>query len=316
MRLVTLLQSGRSYNADELADELSVSRRTVFRDLNMLEMAHIPYYYDHSTGGYKINRHFFLPPVNLSLTEALAVLMVTRDSPRSRGVPLLSDSARAALKLEGVLPPNLRRYIGSVIERSRVILGPVSSHEGTGETFEDLVRAIVEHNVCEIVYLSFANRKQIKILIHPLRVVFVERAWYVLAYTPRHGEIRTYKLIRIRKFHRRKEIFTPPPDEQVDGHFGRAWCMIPEGTMYDVHLRFEPRVAGNVAEVQWHDSQQVQWNDDGSMEFRVTVDGLGEITWWVLGYGDQVAVVSPPELRAKIARAARAVLEKYPDPEP
>ena len=46
LRLITLLQSGRGYSADELAEELEVSRRTVFRDLNVLEMAHIPYYHE------------------------------------------------------------------------------------------------------------------------------------------------------------------------------------------------------------------------------------------------------------------------------
>jgi len=46
-------------------------------------------------------------------------------------------------------------------------------------------------------------------------------------------------------------------------------------------------VAGNVAEVLWHQTQRVEWNDDGSIEFHATVDGLGEITWWLLGYGSQ-----------------------------
>ncbi|NLW86197.1 MAG: HTH domain-containing protein, partial [Planctomycetes bacterium] len=44
LRIITILQGSRGYTADELASELDVSRRTVFRDLNMLEMARIPYY--------------------------------------------------------------------------------------------------------------------------------------------------------------------------------------------------------------------------------------------------------------------------------
>ena len=87
--------------------------------------------------------------------------------------------------------------------------------------------------------------------------------------------------------------------------------MIPEGKLYDVHLHFDPKVAGNVAEVRWHRSQRVQWNDDGSMEFHVRVDGLGEITWWVLGYGDQVEVVAPAALRRKVAAVASAVAQRH-----
>ena len=52
------------------------------------------------------------------------------------------------------------------------------------------------------------------------------------------------------------------------------------------------RLAGTVAEVQWHPSQKVTWLYDGQIDFHVRVDGLGEIAWWILGYGDQVEVVS------------------------
>ena len=87
--------------------------------------------------------------------------------------------------------------------------------------------------------------------------------------------------------------------------------MIPEGKLYNVHLHFSRQVAGNVAEVQWHRSQRVEWNDDGSAEFFATVDGLGEIGWWVLGYGDQVEVISPAPLRKRIADVAQGVLNQY-----
>jgi len=43
LRLITMLQGERSYSTRELATELGGSRRTIFRDLNMLELAHIPY---------------------------------------------------------------------------------------------------------------------------------------------------------------------------------------------------------------------------------------------------------------------------------
>ena len=50
LRLITLLQGARRYTAADLAGELEVSKRTIFRDLNMLELARIPYYFDPKTG--------------------------------------------------------------------------------------------------------------------------------------------------------------------------------------------------------------------------------------------------------------------------
>jgi len=314
LRLITLLQSGRGYSADDLAAELEVSRRTVFRDLNMLEMAHIPYYYDPERGGYRISRHFFLPPINLTLGESLAVLMLTARLRGTGKLPLMSEAARAAMKVESALPDRIRRHVGSVLDRLGVLLGPTSRHEGLDDLFDQLTDAVATRKVCRLVYISFLDRKQIRATVHPLRLIFLNRAWYLIAHSVKHKERRTFKLGRIRKLAATDQTFEPPdgPDEPTEP-FGAAWSMIPEGTLYDIHLHFEPMVAGNVAEVRWHASQQVEWNDDGSVEFRARVDGLREITWWVLGYGDQVEVITPPELRRRIGEVAGAVAARHRD---
>ena len=311
LRLITMLQSRRAYTAQELAEELEVSRRTIFRDLNMLEMAHIPYYYDADSGGYRISRHFFLPPINLTLTEALAMLILAGRVRSSHRLPLLTEGARAAVKLESTLPPGIQQHVGSVIDKLSIQLGPVCNHTGLERLFDDLADAIAARRVCRMVYISFHEQKQIRLTVRPLRLLFLSRAWYLIAYSTRHRENRTFKLGRIRKLTVSSETFEKPRDVDIAEYFGKAWSMIPEGRLYDVHLHFERKVAGNVAEVQWHPTQRVEWNDDGSLEFRVTVDGLGEITWWILGYGKEVKVISPPRLRKRLADIARQVLAKY-----
>lgn len=316
LRVVTLLQSSRGRSADDLARELEVSRRTVFRDLNMLELAHIPYYFDPDTGGYRISRHFFLPPVSLTLPESLAILMMTSRLRSSANLPLMGQAARAAMKVESALPEGIREHVGSVLDRLQVDLGPVSRHEGLDDMFDQISAAIVQRHVCKLVYISFHEQQQIRLTVHPSRMVFVGRAWYVRAWSVRHKETRTFKLGRIRKLTVTEEVFSEPrqaDDGDSDGKsvFGQAWSMIPEGKIYDIRLHFDKKVAGNVAEVQWHPSQQVQWNDDGSIEFGVSVDGLGEITWWILGYGDQVEVISPPELRLRVGEVSGRMARRH-----
>lgn len=316
LRLVTLLQSSRGRSADELAQELEVSRRTIFRDLNMLELAHIPYYYDADTGGYRISRHFFLPPVSLTLTESLAILMMTGRLRSSTSLPLASQAARAAMKVESALPPGIRDHVGGVLERLQMDLGPVSRHEGLDELFDELASAMAARLVCRIVYVSFYEQRQMRLTVHPLRLVFVGRAWYLRAWSVHHKEVRTFKLGRIRKLTVTERTFSDSPaaagqDEAGERVFGLAWRMIPEGAIHDIHLHFDAKVAGNVAEVQWHPTQEVEWNDDGSIEFRVRVDGLGEISWWILGYGDQVEVISPAALRQQVHRTAQRAARRH-----
>lgn len=308
LRLITMLQSGRNWTVDELARELEISRRTVFRDLNVLEMAHVPYYFDREAGTYRINNHFFLPPLNVTLPEALAMLVATRRTASSGALPLARAGERAAMKLESVLPAAVREHLGAVLQRVSIQPPPTARHTGLDDLFDRLVQAVAARRVCRLVYISFYDRKQITLTVEPLALRFVGRAWYLVAWSRRHRQQRTFKLLRIKKLTETDKAFAPRGD--VDDHpFGDAWSMIPEGQMHDVHLRFAPAVAGNVAEVNWHRSQRVQWRDDGSIDFHARVDGLGEITWWVLGYGDQVQVLAPKALRDKTLKAAKNMIK-------
>jgi predicted DNA-binding transcriptional regulator YafY len=311
--MVTALQGSRRYAASDLASELDVSRRTVFRDLNVLEMARIPCCFDPGTGGYRIDSSFFLPPVNLTYEEALAVLILIGRLDGTDRLPLLSHASRAVVKLEGALPQSIRQQVRDVIGSLHASLGPLSRHEGTETVFQDVSSAVVQHRVCRIVYISPQEQRQVILDVRPLRLMLLQRAWFLLAHSEEHRELRAYKLIRIRKLCVLNRTFTPPSAEQIQQYLRGAWSMAPEGQVYDVHIRFDPKVATDVGEVQWHSSQRIQWNDDGSLEFFARVDGLGEIAWWVLGYGSCAEVIAPEPLRQSVCQSALAMVQRYRD---
>jgi proteasome accessory factor B len=102
-----------------------------------------------------------------------------------------------------------------------------------------------------------------------------------------------------------------PKGLTLEKHLGNAWRLMRGEKTYEVELRFSPLVGPNVAEVNWHATQRIRWDDDGNVFFTATVDGLDEIVWWVLGYGPEVEVLRPAELRHAVARRARATLALY-----
>ncbi|MCH7559419.1 MAG: WYL domain-containing protein, partial [Planctomycetes bacterium] len=63
-----------------------------------------------------------------------------------------------------------------------------------------------------------------------------------------------------------------------------------------------------VVEVQWHSTQKVAFEDDGSAIIEFRVDGLNEITWWILSYGDKVQVLAPRILQQRIVEIAQKML--------
>ncbi len=124
-----------------------------------------------------------------------------------------------------------------------------------------------------------------------------------------HKSIRTFKLDRIKELKILDKCFLDGEDFDLYEYLGRAWSMIPEGRIYNIKLRFLPKVAENVTEVQWHITQKVTYNSDGSATIEFRVNGLGEITWWILGYGDQVQVLAPKALRDKVLQAAKNMIK-------
>ena len=184
-------------------------------------------------------------------------------------------------------------------------------HEHTSGFFEMIQKAIHQKRKLKMVYRSFTERERIRTTLDPYRLVFCQRAWYVVGYSSLHRSMRTFKLLRIYQLKFLDKLYVPDQDFNLDKFFGYAWNMIPEGRVYRVALRFSSKVAGNVAEVLWHKTQHIEWLEDGSMIFRVTVDGLTEISWWILGYGAEVGVIAPALLRKRIAKTAQGMVDMY-----
>lgn len=319
--LITLISSGRRFDADGLARELGVSRRTVFRDLNTLSHANIPYYYDEDANAYTINRQFFLPAVNLTLDEALALLLASRKMIGQIPLPLFEQASRAAIKIESGLPRALQDQCGSIIDKLDVRLPAVAEDRTLDDMFRRLRVAIEQQRKVLLLYESLydaGNRhplgKTIETVVSPYRLVFVHRAWYLIGHSKFHKQTRTFKLSRINKLKILEEMFAAS-DFNLDDYLGDAWIMIPEGKRYNVELIFSPKVSRNVAEVNWHRTQTYEFLDDGSLRFRVTVDGLNEISWWIMGYADQVKVAKPAKLARMIQTVAKKIVSFYEAPD-
>ena len=121
--------------------------------------------------------------------------------------------------------------------------------------------------------------------------------------------VRTFKLNRIKTLKTLSKCFIEDKAFDPEDYLGRAWSMIPEGRLYNIKLRFAAKVARNVSEVLWHSTQQVVHNCDGSATMEFRVDGIGEIFWWVLRYGDQVKVLAPKILRNRVIKTAEKMIK-------
>ena len=309
VQILTTLQAGKSYAVSDLSRIFGTSRRTVFRDLKELRAIGVPYRYDAETGGYTIKPEFFLPPIDLNLHEALSLLLLVHKASNQMQLPFKNSTLLAALKIENNLPDKVKQYCNTALQNVSVRLGAQVSAKSLDTTFAQLERAIARKHKVNISYSSFFEGEVIKLDLNPYHLLYNDRTWYVLGYSSLHKSVHTFKLNRISELKITEQCFLGGENFDLYDYLGRAWSMIPEGRIYNVKLLFLPKVADSVVEVKWHSTQEVTRHSDGSATVEFRVDGLKEITWWILGYGDQVQVLAPKALRKKVLEAAQKMVK-------
>jgi predicted DNA-binding transcriptional regulator YafY len=310
--LLSLLQAGKGFNVEGLAQECGVSRRTVFRDLDLLRLSGVPLRFDEERQHYILQGGFFLPPTNFTTEEALSLIVLCHELGDQSGLPFLNSARSAAVKLESALPGRLRDQLRELSASLTISPLPRNPLEGKRPVFEQLREALAKRRSVRIRYRSLHEGGEIRTKLQSYRLFFSRRSWYVAGRSSLHRATRTFNLGRVIEIEPLEERYRIPRGFTVERLLRNAWHLIPEpGADWNVVVRFSTMVASNVAEVLWHKTQQLRWNGDGTLDFSVTVSGLEEISWWIMGYGDQAEVLRPEELRRIITRRVARLAEMY-----
>ena len=74
LQVIQLIQQQDGWDAKALARACGVTERTIYRDLTLLQGANIPFFFDEDRRCYRIRQDFFMPPIDLALDEALALV--------------------------------------------------------------------------------------------------------------------------------------------------------------------------------------------------------------------------------------------------
>src|SRR5438270_8497799 len=115
LRMLTLLQVRRNWSGQELADRLSVTTRTVRRDLEKLRAIGYPVFAVKGiAGGYSLGSGAQLPPLLLDDDEAVAIAITLRTAAGTNVTGVAEAALRALIKLEQLLPSRLRHRINAL----------------------------------------------------------------------------------------------------------------------------------------------------------------------------------------------------------
>lgn len=290
-----LLQEGGS-TVTELAQRFGVSEDEVVRDLTLVMCCGVPPYgadqlvsvvleEDGSVLAWK--GPYFSRPMRLTAAEGFAVLA----------------AGRALLAVTGAQPHGA---LSTALEKLEAALGSAGSVtvELESPALLGTIREAAEQGRrLAVTYYSAWRDELTERVIDPWVVFSREGRWYVAAPDSRSGEIRHFRLDRMRTAEPTGEHFERPPGIRVPE---RAFSGGPEATEVDLELPPAGRWV-----VETYETQGVEELDGGRIRVRLAVAGERWLERLLLRVGPEARVVSPPEWSGVGAAAATRLLERY-----
>ena len=306
--LIMLLQRRPSQKADELAEQLGVSRRTIQRYIAMLDEMGIPIYSERGPyGGFSLMRGYKMPPLVFTPEEAVAVYLGTSLVGEMWG-RLYEDAARGALaKLDNVLPNEQRHEVAWARQTLLATHMHRADHKSLAPHLEKLRRATRERRRVTMTYRGRGQPEHLRRDVDTYALLHRWGWWYGIGYCHLREAIRSFRVDRIVELTLLDETFDVPGDFDIQKYIAAEPHTQPQ---VQVRIRFAPQAALLALDDRalW-DTLEEQSN--GSVIVTLAVPNLEWAARMALGYGPHAVVLEPDELRCMVSERARAIAALY-----
>jgi predicted DNA-binding transcriptional regulator YafY len=316
LQLVMILQNGRFPNARRLAEACAVSRRTIYRDLATLEAAGIRVVYRADRQGYQLTGPGFLQPAALSDREALSLLLMSRWCPVDHPFASLEPMQSGVDKVIQALPEGLRERItlGGELITPKSDPPPLERPPERRPVYEAIWEALTRRRQMRIWYREDYADSLLTTKVSLYQITYLDSCWCILGRSTVHREIRLFRIPWIHRAEVTEESYVTPPRFRLDRWLSRSSGERPGDAPREVQLRFNARIAPAVQDRHARTGQRLSPRSDGELDLFLTVPLREEFVLWILGFGEQVEVLKPAELRETVKRRAERIARIHAEP--
>lgn len=317
--IVLLLQSRETMTAGQLARELEVSERTVYRDMEALSAAGVPVYAEQGRGGgYRLVGGYRTRLTGLTREEAEALFLSGLPGPAGemgRGDVM----AAAELKVLAALPASLRDAPARAGQRFHLDAPGWFGEAGPPPLLRDLARAVWEDERVELRYRR--GDAEVAREAEPYGLVLKSGVWYLVARVG--GGYRTYRVDRVTGVRPTGDVFERDEGFDLAAHWReQARSFLRSMLREEVSVRLspagmrllryavEPYAARRAAEAAGEPDA------DGWVATTLPVESAEVAASELMRLGPEAEVLGPPELRERMAAAAARLAALYGVPRP
>ena len=295
IQIVFLLLRHENITAKQLAEELCVSTRTIYRDINILSVAGIPITSQKGFGGglsllqgFSLDKSYFTQEEQNNIVQALQIL-------KSSNYP---DADKSLNKVAGLFSHNLQS------EWLEIDFSYWGSPEKERNNITALERAIINKYVITFTYFN-AELTVTPQTVEPLKLVFKSHSWYLVAYSENKKDIRTFKMSRIRELQITNQLF----DRELPKDFSITPVYKEEYNTPVFILHFSEKIAYKVYDE--FQEKYIKKLDDGTLEVTFRYQ-LSDWTFlYLLSFGEYVEIIEPVEARNILKEKAKKIFSMY-----
>jgi predicted DNA-binding transcriptional regulator YafY len=200
--------------ARQLAETLGVSLRTVYRDVADLQLSGVPIEGEAGVG-YVLRKGSDIPPLMFTADELESLVVGTRFVRAFAGEKLAAGAQTALVKIEAVLPPELRERSS----RTRIYAPIWRDEESTAfaARIDQLHASIEKQRVLRLIYKDEVGRESER-QVEPLCLAFWGGKWTLGTWCRLRGDFRNFRPDRIARLEETGEAFDSPTGRNLDAY--------------------------------------------------------------------------------------------------
>ncbi|MFA1550371.1 helix-turn-helix transcriptional regulator [Actinomadura chokoriensis] len=315
--MVLLLQARETMTAGELARELEVSERTVYRDMEALSAAGVPVYADQGRGGgYRLVGGYRTRLTGLTREEAEALFLSGLPGPAG-DMGRAGALAAAELKLLAALPAALRDAPARASQRFLLDAPGWFGRSGPPPLLRDLARAVWQDETVELRYRR--GDTEVARTAEPYALVLKNGTWYLVARVG--GGFRTYRVDRVGEVGATGAVFDRDEGFDLAAHWREeAAAFVRSMLREEVTVRLSPAGVRMLRyAVEPHAARRAEQDagdpdEGGRVVTTLPVESMAVAASELMRLGAEAEVLAPPELRARMAENAARLAELYGPP--
>ncbi|MCA9994333.1 MAG: CRISPR-associated helicase Cas3' [Anaerolineales bacterium] len=299
----------RAWSDQEMADQVGTDRTNVYRIRTkvMEKKMQIPFI-EEERGRYHINRAFYVAHIKLKPAEALALYIGGRRLQQQTKTNQ-SDVAHALEKLSAALHKPLAE---KMVQAAQAVLQQEQDSQQS-QNLQRLMEAWLNGRCVHIKHRKpHGKPRSYTVSPYQLEPALWGDGIYLIGYSDYHNGIASFKLSRIEQITPSTIPFEIPADFNSYEMLRYAWGIWhADEKPVTVRLKFTDYVTPRVKESIWHPEQTIQDLPEGGCIWQAEVAEWKEMRPWVRGWGSDVEVLEPEDLREGVIHHVQRSAKMY-----